>query len=138
MSERRTLRLLILDDEPSFGIIVGRIAERSGWTARSATDVASFQAQFDAERPDGIVLDLHLGATDGRAQLGFLGEAGFDGGIILMSGSADNALEAARELGRSLGLAVVGLIAKPMENEAIRDQLAGLADYCAGRAVKSA
>jgi len=137
MSERGTLRLLILDDEPSFGIIVGRIAERSGWTVRSTTDVASFQAQFSAERPDGIVLDLNLGATDGRAQLNFLHDAGFDGGIVLMSGSDESVLAAARELGRSLGLAVVGLIAKPTENEVIRDQLVGLAAYCADRAVKS-
>jgi DNA-binding response OmpR family regulator len=138
MSERRTLRLLILDDEPSFGIILGRIAERSGWTARSATDVASFQAQFNAERPDAIVLDLNLGATDGRMQLGFLRDAGFDGGIVLMSGSDADALAAAREIGRSLGLAIVGLIAKPTENEAIRGRLAVLADYCAGRPVNFA
>ena len=137
MAERWTPRLLILDDDPSYGMILTRIAERSGWAPQATTDVVAFQKAFDAARPDGIVLDLRLGAGSGREQLRFLHDAGFEGGIVVMSGSDEQVLAAERDFGRSLGLAMTGLIAKPAENEEIRAQLVALAEFCAGRAGKS-
>ena len=133
MSERANPRLLILDDEPAFGIILSRIAERTGWAPEMTTDAATFQREFAAARPDAVVLDLNLGASDGSTQLRFLHDARFAGGIVVMSGADEGVIEAARALGRSLGLAVVGTIAKPAENETIRDCLVALARSCVAR-----
>jgi EAL domain-containing protein (putative c-di-GMP-specific phosphodiesterase class I)/ActR/RegA family two-component response regulator len=129
MRPRDTLRLLILDDEPAFCTILSRIAERAGWAPIATQDAPSFQRRFRAERPHAIVLDLHLGSEDGVEQLRFLSDEGYDGGIVVMSGFDERVLEAAREVGRSLGLAIVGLLSKPASNAEIGEHLAALAAH---------
>jgi EAL domain-containing protein (putative c-di-GMP-specific phosphodiesterase class I)/ActR/RegA family two-component response regulator len=121
--------VLILDDEAAIGEILTRIAQRSGWTARAATTVGEFQALFRSARPDSIMLDLKLNASDGVEQLRFLQGESYNGSIVLMSGVADRVLTATGELGRSLGLAVVGTLSKPASNDHIKDLLATLARY---------
>src|SRR5579862_9340102 len=105
--------LLILDDEVQFGRMLARIAQRAGWEVRNTTDAAAFQAAVRAAHPDAIMLDLHLGAADGIEQLRFLHDQRYDNPIVLMTGFADRILDAATELGRSLGLSIPTILNKP-------------------------
>ncbi|MEJ0071140.1 MAG: EAL domain-containing response regulator [Pseudomonadota bacterium] len=75
------------------------------------------------------MLDLQLGAADGVEQLRFLHTRRYDGVIVLMSGFADRVLQAARELGQSLGLAVVAVVSKPATNDQIKALLDGFMAY---------
>jgi len=127
MSEREPLCLLILDDEEAIGLILARIATRRGWAVQVTATVAAFKAQFQAVRPDAIMLDLNLGTVDGVEQLRFLHDRQYRGSIVLMSGFADRVLHAASELGKSLGLAMVDVLSKPASNDQIRDLLDTLA-----------
>lgn len=106
-------RLLILDDEVSIGRLLIRVATRAGWQPEHAMTVAAFQRSFAAQRPDGVMLDLNLGTDDGVEQLRFLHDQSYDGPIVLMSGFDERVLEAARELGVSLGLDVGWTLSKP-------------------------
>ena len=121
-----SLRLLILDDEAAVGRTLARLAARAGWQADHAATVPEFQSQLTARHPDAVMLDLNLGDQDGVEQLRFLHGAGFAGGIALMSGFDERVLDAAREIGLTLGLSIRGVILKPAsftEIEAMLDLL---------------
>jgi EAL domain-containing protein (putative c-di-GMP-specific phosphodiesterase class I)/CheY-like chemotaxis protein len=129
MMEQPPPRVLILDDEAAIGYILARVAQRTGWVAQAATTVGEFRTLFREARPDSIMLDLKLNASDGVEQLRFLHGEGYNGAIVLMSGFADRVLAATSDLGRSLGLAVVGTLSKPASNDQIKDLLSTLARY---------
>jgi len=107
------MHLLILDDEPAVGRTLARLAGRSGWAADHAVTVSEFQARLTAHQPDAVMLDLNLGDQDGVEQLRFLHGAGYVGSVVLMSGFDERVLDAAREIGLSLGLSIKGVIRKP-------------------------
>jgi EAL domain-containing protein (putative c-di-GMP-specific phosphodiesterase class I)/ActR/RegA family two-component response regulator len=129
MTEQPPPQVLILDDEVAIGHILSRIAQRAGWIAQAATTVDEFRTLFRKARPDSIMLDLKLNASDGVEQLRFLHGEGYNGAIVLMSGFADRVLTATSDLGRSLGLAIVGTLSKPASNDQIKDLLSTLARY---------
>src|SRR5258708_5045413 len=106
-------RLLILDDELPVGRTLVRIVRRAGWVAEHAATVSDFQMRLIDFRPDAIMLDLNLGDTDGVEQLRYLVERGFSGPIVLLSGFDGRVLDAAREVGRSLGLQIRAVLRKP-------------------------
>src|SRR3954464_7177541 len=57
--------VLVVDDEPTIGEVVGRYLERAGYATRVARDGRSALAAVDRERPDLVVLDLVLPGVDG-------------------------------------------------------------------------
>ena len=57
--------VLVVDDEPTIGEVVGRYLERAGYAARIAHDGREALAAVDDERPDLVVLDLMLPGLDG-------------------------------------------------------------------------
>jgi two-component system response regulator ResD len=57
--------VLVVDDEPTIGEVVGRYLERAGYATRVARDGRSALAAVDRERPDLVVLDLMLPGVDG-------------------------------------------------------------------------
>src|SRR5258708_8337836 len=134
------MHLLVLDDEIGIATLIARVASKLSWTAEAATEPLVFQQQFAAKTPDLVVLDLQLGSGDGIEQLRFLGGQAFRGQIILMSGFDWRVLEAAQQVGQSLGLAVTALLQKPVRGPQLRDVLiraardveASLATGCTG------
>ncbi len=57
--------VLVVDDEPTIGEIVGRYLDRAGYRARVVESGAAALDAADAERPDLVVLDLMLPGIDG-------------------------------------------------------------------------
>jgi DNA-binding response OmpR family regulator len=57
--------VLVVDDEPTIGEVVGRYLRRAGYATRVARDGRSALAAVDAQRPDLVVLDLMLPGLDG-------------------------------------------------------------------------
>lgn len=121
------MRLLVLDDEIGIATLVAGIAKKLSWTAETATEPLAFRRRFSAAPPDLVLLDMQLGAADGIEQLRFLGEQKFRGQIVLMSGFDWRVLEAAQQVGTSLGLAVVALLQKPMRVTQLRAVLTRVA-----------
>jgi putative two-component system response regulator len=53
--------VLVVDDEPANVALVGSILERNGFTRiRSTTDPRQFRTMFVDQRPDVVLLDLHM------------------------------------------------------------------------------
>src|SRR5271169_3754025 len=103
------MRLVVLDDNESIGQFVATVANGRGWNARAVTHELEFQALIRADPPDGIVLDLQLGDSDGIEQLRFLHGVGYGGAIVLMSGFDARVLASAQQVGDSLGLSIVAV-----------------------------
>ncbi|HLY57238.1 MAG TPA: EAL domain-containing response regulator [Stellaceae bacterium] len=117
------MRLLVLDDERGIVTFIATVARDRGWTVDTAITETEFRANFTANPPDAITLDLQLGRADGIEQLRFLRTVGFEGPIVLLSGFDARVLESARQLGESLGLFVSAALEKPVRISRLREVL---------------
>jgi two-component system, OmpR family, response regulator ResD len=57
--------VLVVDDEPTIGEVLGRYLERAGYATRVARDGPGAIAAVEHQRPDLVVLDLMLPGVDG-------------------------------------------------------------------------
>jgi two-component system, OmpR family, response regulator ResD len=57
--------VLVVDDEPTIGEVVGRYLTRAGYSTRVAQDGHEALHQAKQERPDLVVLDIMLPGVDG-------------------------------------------------------------------------
>jgi EAL domain-containing protein (putative c-di-GMP-specific phosphodiesterase class I)/CheY-like chemotaxis protein len=106
-------RLLVLDDDERIARFVASVAQQQGWTVDLAENSETFHARLRAHRPDAIMLDLRLGATDGVEQLRFLHTEAYRGTVVLMSGLDSRVLAAARQVGSALGISIAATLEKP-------------------------
>ena len=120
------MRLAVLDDDRHVATFIANVARESGHAVDVALTEAEFQAAFRDRRPDAVMLDLQLGPSDGIEQLRFLHAEAFDGPLVVMSGFDARVLNAAQELGQSLGLAILDALEKPIRVARLRDVLTAL------------
>jgi two-component system phosphate regulon response regulator PhoB len=99
MAERRDARILIVDDDQQLTALLVLVLEGEGYLVLVATDAASAMAQVSAGAADLVVLDISLGADDGRMVLTQIREIE-DLPVIMISGQGDTA---DRVLGLRLG-----------------------------------
>ena len=92
-------KALIVDDDAALRLLCRVNLELEGFAVREAATLAEADAAVDTERPDVVLLDLHLGGDDAIGLLGRLRSAGIP--VALVTGSADP------ELYRDLADAVV-------------------------------
>src|SRR5262245_3402414 len=97
-------RLLVIDDEPSFGQIVKKIAEASGFEVVVTHDATDFLHRARQWRPSVILLDLMMPGSDGVQLLRALAADNTRAFVMLTSGADSKVLEAAMQLGRERGL----------------------------------
>ena len=110
-----TARLLVLDDDEVSCRIVGEVGKKAGFEVELAFNGPQFQSTFASFEPTVIVLDLVLPETDGVELLRFLAEQGFDGRLILVSGTEPRVLATTRRLAISRGLSMAAVHRKPVE-----------------------
>jgi two-component system, OmpR family, phosphate regulon response regulator OmpR len=125
------VRALILDDEPSIGRVLCRLAKAAGFAAQAATDIGTFQAEYHRALPDVVLLDLDIGGQDGLSQLRFLDAARYRRALVFMSGYDRRVLSHAERVGRDLGLNVIASVAKPFRADEFMALLKDLAARCA-------
>ncbi len=116
-------RLLVVDDDAAMGEFVARVAEELGYLVECFTDGDSFLAALDRSDPDIILLDLTMPGTDGFQLIGALSDKGTRARIYVMSGFDPGHQRMALQLGEAKGLAMRGLIPKPVRAAALRDLL---------------
>jgi EAL domain-containing protein (putative c-di-GMP-specific phosphodiesterase class I) len=111
-------RLLVIDDDPASSAIVARIARGCGFDSIITTDIDDFRGKFLSWDPTVVVTDLAMPEMNGNELMHWLAQKSCEAHILIISGSY--ALEAAAELGRSLGLRVAGTMSKPLRIEKLR------------------
>ena len=83
-------RALVVDDDPALRLLYRVNLELEGFAVREAESVAAAEAEVAAERPDVVLLDVHLGDED---TLGLLDRLRADGiRVVLVTGSVDTGL----------------------------------------------
>jgi CheY-like chemotaxis protein len=80
--------------------------------------------------PDIIICDLNMPEFDGVEYVLYLAEKNFTGGIILMSSTAMNLLNAVKDLAKAHKLNVLAALPKPINPDAL---LALLSQFAANR-----
>jgi EAL domain-containing protein (putative c-di-GMP-specific phosphodiesterase class I)/ActR/RegA family two-component response regulator len=114
------MHLLVFDDDDRIVRFMALVADQRGWTVATAGRESDFHALFRARRPDAIMLDLQLGASDGIEQLRFLHREYYRGEVVLMSGFDARVLAAAQQVGDSLGVRIAAIVEKPARAARVR------------------
>jgi EAL domain-containing protein (putative c-di-GMP-specific phosphodiesterase class I) len=117
-------KILAIDDDADVGALVDEVAQAMGIPCTVTTDAESFMR---ALTPDTtmILLDLMIPGLDGIEILRKLADEGCRAGIVMMSGIGKRVIESADALGQSLGLRIVGHLAKPFRIAELEALLAG-------------
>lgn len=116
-------RLLVIDDDPAVGSLIGRIARRAGFDVIVTNDVSDFKQRVRNWRPAMISLDLAMPEADGVELLRYLADERSTARIVIISGFDERILEAANHLGAARGLNMAGMLPKPVQIEELRDLL---------------
>lgn len=123
MAEPDAHRILVVDDEPDIGRLIGLVATGIGYAVRLESDGHRFADAYREFAPHVIMLDLTMPGVDGIECLRILAEARAETDILLMSGFDERMLEAARRLASAQGLKVAGVIAKPIDMASLERKL---------------
>lgn len=81
-------RMLLIDDDLAFCQVLARMLGRRGVQVQARHDAASALAALDEFSPEGIVLDLKLGADNGLLLIGDLRQRCPQARIVLATGYA--------------------------------------------------
>lgn len=109
---RNTGKVLVIDDEAEVLEFVAATALSLGIDCQTTMDAATLPELLTPE-VTLILLDLMMPEMDGVEALRLLSELKCKAGIVLMSGISKRVLETAEKLANTLGLIVVGHLAKP-------------------------
>lgn len=113
-------RLLLIDDEPVLADFLASAARESGFDPIIAEQDDEFRAQFLAETPEMVAVDLGMPGMDGVELIRFLAEQNYSAPVLIVSGFDRRVLESAFRLGEALGLNMVGPVEKPVRFETLQ------------------
>jgi DNA-binding NtrC family response regulator len=110
--------LLVVDDDPGILALVDRMASGMGFNVLRESNGRAAMATISASRPDGALVDVHMGDVDGFSLLREIKAADPQSQVILMTGatSVDSAVEAIKA-------GALDYIAKPFDMERLRELL---------------
>lgn len=121
-------RLLILDSDPRCGETIAAAASATGYETAAASSVGQFLQYLQLWRPAFILLDIGAQDDDTRL-LRHLWEAGSRALIVLMGRLSDQSrLHILQHLAAGQGLAMAGMMFKPLHQKELVETLAGLRD----------
>jgi EAL domain-containing protein (putative c-di-GMP-specific phosphodiesterase class I) len=123
MDEVAADRLLIIDDEDSFGLVVERVGRAAGFEVSFIKDAGAFVDAARRWRPSVILLDLKMPDVDGIELLRTLAADKCRAHILLTSGAGEKIVSSAIQLGRDRGLDMQEPLPKPIRLEALRQRL---------------
>jgi two-component system, OmpR family, response regulator len=113
-------KIMIIDDDPSFGEFARKVAQGCGYEVSLAFDATCFPAEYAHRRPDLIMLDLQMPSIDGVELLRILAALGCTVPILVMSGFDVKVVDTARRIGAARGLHMLGVLTKPIRAADLR------------------
>jgi DNA-binding response OmpR family regulator len=110
----RQPHLLLIDDEPALADYLANAARMCGFEPQVTEKDEDFRAQFLADTPEMVALDLGMPGMDGVELLRFLAAENYASPVLIVSGFDRRVLESAFRLGKALGLNMAGPVEKPV------------------------
>ena len=123
---RTTQRVLVVDDEPEIGELVGAVAEGLGIGCVGLTSARELDAVMDAD-VSAVFIDLMMPGVDGIELVRQLATRACRAPVVLMSGHDKSVLRSAEAMARALGLRTAGPLHKPFRVADVETLLTGLA-----------
>jgi DNA-binding response OmpR family regulator len=87
VASAQSTTVLVVDDEPSMRLLCRVNLELEGYTVLEAASVQAAREAITAERVDVVLVDVHVGAGDGRDLVRELRAAGDTPRCALLTGS---------------------------------------------------
>lgn len=115
-------RLLIVDDLPELGKIVGRVADNLGYEVRITSHGDDFKRDYESFDPTAVVLDIVMPDIDGIELIDWLIERNCSAKIFVASAYNPSYAHMAKTLGVAKGLEV-SFIQKPFRIAELRTSL---------------
>jgi DNA-binding response OmpR family regulator len=119
-------RLLLIDDEPALADFLANAARMCGFEPQVTEKDEDFRAQFLADTPEMVALDLGMPGMDGVELLRFLAAENYSSPVLIVSGFDRRVLESAFRLGKALGLNMAGPVEKPVRLKDLEVTLSAL------------
>jgi CheY-like chemotaxis protein len=114
-------RVLLLDDDPFTLAMLGDLLDEIGqFEVFSEPDARRALRTLSVSMPDLVICDLALPDMDGIEFMQAAAQAGFSGGVVLLSGLDGGLRAAAATLAQAHGLRVLGSFGKPLTLAALR------------------
>lgn len=114
--------LLIVDDDPTSGLIIVRAAREAGYQAVLVSNFKDFEQALNSQT--GIViLDVLLPDVDGVEIVRYLAEKKSNAGLVLTGDKDKRLLQSVETLAKAQKLWVVGALAKPFSSNELIDLL---------------
>ena len=107
-------RILIVDDEPDFLIVVRRVAERLGYEAETMTNGRLFKEAYIRFDPSVIILDMIMPEVEGIELVEYLASVECRAQIVVISGFTPIYATTAVIIGEAKGLLSISRLAKPV------------------------
>lgn len=118
----RARTALVIDDDPLTCLVAEEMLRAAGVAdvTVAGDGAAGLEALRAAPGPIDLVLcDLQMPALDGVSVVRALGEAGFAGGLVLISAADEALLRTVRLLAQQHGMQALGVLEKPLDGEAL-------------------
>jgi len=123
-SAKNPSSLLIIEDALIHSTIIGRIADKVGFTTTTARSYEDACKVLSARQFDCITLDLGLGEHLGVDVLRHLSTIRCRSQIIVISGSEKDVCDETVRFGKALDLNIYESVPKPIDLKALRETLA--------------
>ena len=87
---QRAARVLVVDNDSSIREVLNRFLSERSFDVQTAADGVEALKSMATYQPDIVLLDIRMPEMDGIEALEKIVEAGFDCGVIMISGAADH------------------------------------------------
>lgn len=121
-------RLLILNDQRNFALMLGSVAERLRFATRIVPHVLDLEYIVQHWRPDIIAIQMAMPDNQDVEALEYLERNRFSSPLLLTGDVSQNALEKAATVARGHGLAVASVLTCHSPIEEIESALKRLLD----------
>jgi CheY-like chemotaxis protein len=111
----RSLRFLVVDDDPDQRFLVARTLNRMGMAdvVEASSGRTALEALAEADRPvDVVISDLQMPDMDGMELIRRIGERSLPVSVILASALDDGLLASAATMTQAYGVRIIGTIGK--------------------------
>lgn len=116
-------RVLIIDDDQRICRLIKRVADGLGINSLAIDNPEHFESAYLDFKPNVILMDLQMPKLDGVQLLRKLADQHSPAAILLASGMDKSVIETTMNLGKSLGLNMVGVLNKPMDIDHVKEIL---------------
>ena len=114
-------RLLVVDDEPSFGEFARKVATNLGYEVEVTFDGKAFKERFESFRPDVALIEIVMPDIDGVELVKWLAKRGAEGlRLIVVTGYSSDYARHTKMLGEAMGLGPISVLTKPVAVATLR------------------